>query len=613
MKTQEKLIQQEEQLPINQEITGSELYRYTLEMLNVEKIGVYTGGRVIDLLDKLGQSKEIKLITGPHEQDLGHAFQAYFKVSRKPGFLIVTSGPGGTNSSTPVKDAQSDSDAIILTIGQVPLESIKDGEESFQGAPMIEPFKYWTKWSYRIKSADEIQSVLKTAYFISTEGRPGPVVLELPSPIAQFQKAKLKPIDEVQLIDIENNNIPNVYNEIRIRKSNLNELIKSIEKSKRPITVAGGGIYNAGAMKELLQFSILTDIPFTTTLILIGAMPKHKLNLGLPGMHGFPENNLAIYNSDLVIYIGARLDDRIILDPEKFAPNAEIFWIEPNNPGIGNKIANRVKKVEVDAKESLRYLIANLKQIKHEEWLEQILSWRKKYPMPKHVPRTVIEQIRKFVDIYEENEPYLTTGVGAHQMFLAEFWNFNPDSNKKMLLTSGGLGTMGTGTPFAIGALLADPERSVYVFNGDGSLVMDQRSLLLAYQLKKCNLIGKNSFVKEIVFRDNSLSMVDHWQDQFWNSNKTASDLDLPLKYFENMASQNEFKYFLVDYLNGNSDNNISVIENFVKHRGNALLEVRMFPEPVLPMIPSMKSIDKMRLPNGNILDKEDLLIGKNN
>lgn len=613
-----------ERLPLGSEVTGSEAYRYTLEMLGVEIVGVYIGGRNIDLLDKLGKSPSIKLVTGVHEQDLGHIIQAYARVTnnlsnavtkgKKPGFYIVTSGPGGTNAATPIKDAHSDSDPVVLTIGQVSIDSLEEGEEAFQGADMVQPFKHWAKWAYRIKNADEIQSALKTAFYTATNGRPGPVVLELPSPIAQSQKTKLLPLDEVPLMSYEVST-PNVYNKINIEKATLEDLARDVKQSKRPMMIGGGGIYNAGAVREFLQFAELGGIPYSTTLMLLGALEsKARLNLGLPGMHGSPESNLAIHNSDLLIYIGGKLDDRVIGDPTQFAPYAVRYWLEPYNPGISSGIAKRVKKVEVDAKTALDYLIANSEPVKHTEWIRQINHWREKYPMPTHVPSEVIKQIRKLVDKHEEREPYVTTGVGTHQMFLAEFWNFNPELGKKMLITSGGLGTMGTGIPFGIGAMIADTETPVYVFNGDGSLIMDQRSLLTAWQMYKDGLTDSKHGLKVVVFRDNTLGMVDHWQGQFWKGNKVATQLDMPERYFLNMANQNEFRYFMVDHVKdvkGNNEENTSALEKFVKYRGNALLEVRMLPQSAFPMIPSMQGVSKIILPYGMQLDPNDLLVGK--
>lgn len=603
--------------PVGQELTGSEIYRYTLEMLGMYKIFVYTGGRVLDLLDKIGQSQKIQLIMGPHEQDLGHAAQAYFKVTRKPSNLIVTSGPGGTNPSTVVKDAQSDSDGCILTVGQVPIEALEIGDEPFQGAPIIEAYKPWAKWVIRVTRAEDIQSVLKTAYHVATTGRPGPVVIELPSPVAQLQKAILQPLDKVPLMQVQRD-VPKVYANIKVRTFHLGELVDALSKSERPITIAGGGVYNAGATKELLEFARWAEVPFATTLMLLGAMPQHKLNLGLPGMHGNVSTNLTINNSDLLVGVGNRWDDRIVGDPTKFAPFAKaIYWIEPNHPGINEIIGKRVRKIEMDAQDALTYLLLNIPKISHHSWTGKIYEWQQKYPMPNHVPRFVIEAVNRFVREYEAKEPYITTGVGAHQMFVAEYWQFNPDIGRKMLLTSGGLGTMGTGTPFAIGALIAEPDRPVYVFNGDGSLVMDQRSLLMAYQMS--GVLNKhNNGLKQIVFRDKTLGMVDHWQNSFWNGRKSASELHLPSAYFKRMSEQNEFAYFLADFLVQNEGDkkraeefNLPVIEDFVRYRGNALLEVRLNPVPALPMIPSGKGLDSLILPAGMKLDSADLIYGK--
>lgn len=594
--------------PIGQKLTGSELYRHTLEMLGIELAGVYIGGRCIDLIDKLGQSEKIKIVTGPCESDLGHAVQAYFKVTRKPGVLVVTSGPGGTNAATPVKDAHSDSDALILTIGQVPDEDIVMQNEPFQGAAMIEPFGYWSKWTYRITKAEEIQPVLKTAYQLSISGRPGPVVIELPSPVAQFQKAKLNPLDEVPLIDV-NLSKPIVYSVVDVKPANLDDVTDALIHSKRPAMIAGNGVYNARATEYLLQVAEKGQIPFMTTLLLLGAVKQHRLNHGLPGMHGPTENNLAVHNSDVVVYIGGRLDDRVVGDPDKFAPDAKIFWIEPNYPGISPTIASRVYKVMADSKDALQYMLANLPQLEHERWISQIDVWGKKYPLPTHVPREVIEQIRKFVTMYEPKEPYITTGVGAHQMFLAEFWHFNPEQCMKMLLSSGGLGTMGTGMPFGIGAAIADPHRPVYVFNGDGSSIMDQRSKLMAWQLaQEGSLYG----IKEVLFRDGTLGMVDFWQTEFWESRKTATEIRAPLRYFEKAAEQNEFAYFMADYRTNVATENRKILEYFVQHRGNAVLEVRMLPESVRPLIPAGKGVQSVRLNHSKELDPADLMVGKN-
>ena len=600
---------------VGDEVTGSQAMVYTLEKLGVEKVAAYIGGRAIELIDKLGQSRKIELIEGPAESDLGHAMQAYFKVTRKPGVVVVTSGPGGTNLATPIKDAQSDGDALIAIIGQVPNEAIDVGEEAFQGAPIVEPYALWSKAGFRIDNVDQIQSVLKTAYEVSTKGRPGPVVIELPSPIAKDHKTKLQHLDYVPLIPIAPRN-PAIYTKIQVKSVGLDDLVGAMKYSNRPTAVLGGGIYNGKAVEESVQVMGKSQIPFFATLMLLGAVKRSPFYFGMPGMHGPAENNLALHNSDLVLYAGGRLDDRIIGDPKRFAPDAKLFWLEPNYPGIGTAIAQRVQKIEMEAKPAMEYLLRNLPVKNNEKWINQIHEWREKYPAADHVSADVIKMVREFSKKHEKKEPFVATGVGAHQMDLAQNWDFNPQDGYKMLLTSGGLGTMGTGLPFAVGSQIADPTRPVYLFNGDGSSVMDMRSMLFAWDLFKQR---KSYGIKQIVFRDESLNMVEFWQDRHWDGRKTATQLRLPKNYFWNLAIAHEFSPFTVDYKKDSTGKkevdlewNRKIIEEFVRYKGNALLEVRLAPHNVLPMIPAAQSVAEIVLPKGQKLDPNDLTIGRN-
>ncbi|MBI2107737.1 thiamine pyrophosphate-binding protein, partial [Candidatus Woesearchaeota archaeon] len=569
----------------------------------------YTGGRALPLLDSMYDSARIRTHQGPHEQDMGHSAQAYFKVTRKPGALIVTSGPGATNLATSIKDAGSDGDGLILIVGQIPNKAIDIGEEAFQGAKIVEPYSHWAKWTYRIRNAGEIQSVVKTAYLMAQSGRPGSVVIEFPSPV-QLQTDTLRHLDEVPVFE-KNIELPILYGD-ELKKAGLDYAVEQLAGAKRPVIYAGGGVYNAGAVRELLELAEKIDAPFATTLMLLGALPSsHRLNLGMPGMHGHPDAILAMHNADKLLVVGARLDDRIVGDPELFAPYAEILWVEPNYPGISEEIAGRVTKIEADARHALQHLSSNVPGAEHGQWLSQIYDWREEYPMPTRAPRQVIEHLNRAVRKYEDREPYVTTGVGGHQMFLAEFWDFDPEIGKRMLLTSGGLGTMGTGTPFGIGALIADPDRPVYVFNGDGSFIMDQRSLLTAYQMKQDGLIGEDNGLKEIVFRDNSLGMVGFWQNRFYRERKAYSELRMPQEYFKHIALANEFAYFTANFIDGNPEQNAQILDSFAAYRGNALLEVRLLPTEVLPMVPSGKSAKDIILPYGMNLDENDLLVGK--
>ena len=307
---------------------------------------------------------------------------------------------------------------------------------------MIHPYSHWSKWACRITKPEEIQSVLKTAYKLATAGRPGPITIEFPGSV-QMKTAVLKTLEEIPERGIKEK-IPPVYLNKEVQKAGLEEIVRALMNAKRPVIYAGGGIYHSHSAEQLEQFAEQNDIPYVTTLMLLGAMKKNPLNIGFPGMHGRVENNLALHNADVILAIGARLDDRIVGNPEKFAPGAEIYWIEPHFPGIGRVMAQRVKKTEADAQDALEYLIEKTAENgkiagntqKHAEWRNQIQQWKEKYPMPHHVPREVIEEIRKNVDRYEPKEPYVATGVGAHQMFLAEYWTFNPEEGKKMLLSS---------------------------------------------------------------------------------------------------------------------------------------------------------------------------------
>jgi acetolactate synthase I/II/III large subunit len=585
--------------PIGQEMTGSEIYRHTLEMLGIEKVGAYIGGRVIDLLDKVGKSSALELMSGPHEQDLGHVLQGYYKIARKPGVLIVTSGPGGTNTATPLQDALSDGDGLIVTVGQVSLESLADGEESFQGAVMVETLGGHSKWAYRITRAEDIQRALKTAYHVATDGRPGSVLLELPSPIAQHEKTLLKDIGEVAMFPVPAKE-PALYGNIDLRRASIEDATNALSKAERPVIIAGNGVHHANASKLLTLAAEKYDTPFMPTLPFLGAAMRHSLNKGMPGMHGSVANNLAIYHSDVLIYLGGRLDDRVIGNAKQFAPHAQIYWMDPHQPGIGRAIAERVIKVDGDAKESLEAFLRKSTQCLHPQWSAQITAWEKEYPMPSHSPGMLIQSIRQAIEREGQPEPYVATGVGAHQMFVAQYWKFDGDGSRNYLLTSGGLGTMGTGIPFGVGAMHADPTRPVYVFNGDGSMMMDQRSLSMAWKLQQEN--KDNYGLKVVLFRDNTLGMVDHWQNEAWGGRKTLSDVDLPKNYFKHMARMNHFRYFSATISDPHTMPT-RTIGDFVNAVGNAMFEVRLSPQGVFPMIPAGTYVGETKLPRGERID----------
>jgi len=606
-------------LPFGSELPGSKIFAESIRQHNGEFVLAYTGGRVIELLDKIEESG-LKIIMGPDEMDMGHMAEAYFRRTRTPLHLIVTSGVG-VKAALPVVNALYDSNGFILTVGQVSYSELEMDIELFQGAKIVEPFAHWAKWAYRIPSADMIQRALKTAYFAIANGRTGPVVFELSSDVAQKEKAVFKPLEEVPLIELEAKK-PKVYSVVDIKFGNLDEVIQSWSTAKRPVLMFGGGVYHSRAIPEALKLAERADTPYAQTLMVKGAMNSDKglgasnlqritlLNMDLAGMHGETATQLAIHSSDFLLGVGQRWDDRITLDAERFAPYAKMMWIEENNPGIREAIARRLVKIEMNPKKALEYLVENIPILNHDEWVSQILRWRKEYPMPKHVQRMVIEQLRELTRKYEPKEPVITTGVGVHQMMVAQYWDF-VSNGKPNLITAGSIAPMGVGVPYGIGVLLADPSDPVYVLNGDGSAVMDQRSLIMAYLFRK-KLKEHHNGLKQVIFRDNTLGMVRHWQNEMWQERRVASDLTdmIPPKYFRGMAYQNHFKYFRVDYRKEDSPKNFGVLEEFVKYRGNAILEVRMLPVPIEPMIPGNKYVGESLLPGGMKVDPADLLVG---
>jgi acetolactate synthase I/II/III large subunit len=613
------------QIPVGQTMLGSSAYAWTLRQLDAQKVFFYIGGPIIGIAKAIeNEVGGIEIVIGPDEIDLGHAAEGYFRVTGKPINVLNTSGVV-VKQASPLLAATMDSQSIIVTVGQVSYEGLAIGDELFQGARLVEPLREYVKWAYRIPNADMIQPALKTAYHLATTGRPGAILLELAGVISNEQKTVLKDIDEVPLIRYRQKK-PKVYHLVNVQKAELGELKERMEQSQRPVLMLGAGVHHAGAVEQALDYGQKTDTPMVATLNVLGAIDSNaagngtalgnlidRLYLGMTGMHGSIWAQLAVHSADLVVGIGNRFDNRITLNANEFAPDADIYWINPHNPGISKIIAGRVKKIDMDARAALDALVAGSSNLKHDRWLEQINQWKLKYEMPVHVPRGVIQHTREFTMMHECKEPYVPTGVGQHQMWVAQFWRFDPESGKNMFLSSGGLAPMGIAAPLAAGALMAEPDRPVYVFNGDGSALMDIRSLLFGYQMRD-ELAQHGNGMKQIIFRDNSLGMVRNWQSNMYGKSFNATDLSnlIPRDYFKDQARAAHFAYFSADYIDGNPFVNRAIIENFVKYRGNAILEVRMRPVEALPMTPGTKSVRDAYLPNGNKVDPADLLVGRN-
>lgn len=475
----------------------------------VEVIFGIPGGAVLPLFDVLFEFP-IRLILTRHEQGAVHAADGYARASGKVGCCLVTSGPGGTNTVTGIATSHMDSIPLVIITGQVPTSYI--GNDAFQEADVVGITRPCTKHNYLIKDVSQIARVVKEAFYIASTGRPGPVLIDLPKDIMD-QKTD-----------------PNFDEHIKLRgykptyeghQGQIVRASKAIVKAKKPVIYAGGGVILAGASQELRTFAELTQIPVTNTLMGLGGFPgTHPLFLGMLGMHGTYRANMAVSESDLLIAIGARFDDRVTGKIDGFAPKAQIIHIDIDPTSISKKIRVDIPIVG-DAKNIMQRLIDCLLKtdknwaLEHHKWLETIENWRIRYPLSysqsdKIKPQFVVEKIYELT----RGQAIISTEVGQNQMWAAQFYSY---SQPRSFLSSGGLGTMGYGFPAAIGAQIAFPDRLVFDIAGDGSFQMNIQELATAVQYRLP--------VKVAILNNQFLGMVRQWQQMFYNKRYSSSCL----------------------------------------------------------------------------------------
>ncbi|MEC0092837.1 biosynthetic-type acetolactate synthase large subunit [Paenibacillus macquariensis] len=487
-------------------ITGSEVLLRSLLLEGVDCVFGYPGGAVLYIYDAMYGFDDFKHLLTRHEQGAIHAADGYARASGKVGVCIATSGPGATNLVTGIATAYMDSVPMVVITGNVATTLI--GTDAFQEADITGITMPITKHSYLVRDVEDLPRVIHEAFHIANTGRKGPVLIDIPKDVSAAMTL-FKPVEDVNVRGYNPRTVPN--------KLQLDKLAQAISEAKRPFILAGGGVIYSGAHEELFEFATRTGIPITTTLLGLGAFPSgHELWTGMPGMHGTYTSNNAIQQCDLLINIGARFDDRVTGKLNGFAPHAKIVHIDIDPAEIGKNVAVDIPIVG-DVKtvlEMINPLVSHTD--KADAWRTQLQQWKQEYPFRYTdsddvlKPQWVIEMLNETT----KGEAIVTTDVGQHQMWAAQYYKFN---HPRSWITSGGLGTMGFGLPSAIGAQMAQPERLVISINGDGGIQMCSQELAI------CAI--NNIPVKIVIINNQVLGMVRQWQELIYENRYSHIDL----------------------------------------------------------------------------------------
>ena len=496
-------------------LSGAQMVVKSLEDLGVKYLFGYPGGAVLDIYDALFEHEKIEHILVRHEQAAVHAADGYARATGDVGSVLVTSGPGATNTITGIATAYMDSIPLVVLSGQVPTTVI--GEDAFQETDMVGCSRPIVKHSFLVKKAEDIPEAIAKAYYIAKTGRPGPVVVDLPKDIVNpLMKA---PYELPKDINIRSYKPSTKGHPRQIKKA-----VESLLEAKRPVIYTGGGIIASQASAELTQLAELVNAPVTNTLMGLGGISgEHPQFIGMLGMHGTYEANKAMHNADLIFAIGARFDDRVTNNVSKFCPNAKIVHVDVDPTSISKTIQAHVPVVG-EAKTVLLQLLELLEKTGEKPdsdalaaWWQQIDQWRAMdslgyQPKPDEIlPQQVIQCLHKVTN----GDAYVTSDVGQHQMFAALYYPFK---KPRQWINSGGLGTMGFGLPSAMGVKLAFPDSDVACVTGDGSIQMNiqELSTCLQYDIP----------VKIVNLNNASLGMVKQWQSMFYNGRHSHSYMD---------------------------------------------------------------------------------------
>jgi len=557
------------------QISGAQMVIEALIAEGVDTVFGYPGGAIMNVYDEIYKQDGFKHILNRHEQASIHAAEGYAKASGKVGVAMITSGPGFTNAVTGLADAYMDSVPLVVISGQVPMSLI--GTDAFQEIDAVGISRSCTKHNYLVTDAKDLPRVLKEAFYIASTGRPGPVHVDIPKDVTA-QIAEFNYDIEIELETYK----PHVKgNPRQIKKA-----MEAISKAKRPLFYLGGGIINANAAYEVRDFVHKTGIPAVETFMARGVLSHDDdLLIGMLGMHGSYASNMAMSETDLVIGLGARFDDRVTGKLSEFAKNAGVIHVDIDPASI-SKLVNADYPIVGDVKNVVNEMLSQVDKVnpKHyEAWRETVRNFNELHPLTYHEdsdrlkPQWVIERVGELLG----DDANISTDVGQHQMWSGQFYPF---SRPRQFISSGGLGTMGFGFPAALGVKAATPEKTSINFTGDGSILMNCQELMTAVE-KKLPVIN-------IILNNNFLGMVRQWQTLFYDKRHSETDLSVQPDFVKlseafgglgyRVHTKEEFDAALKDAV----EKNVVAFIEVIIHRM----------ENVMPMVPAGGSLFNMML-----------------
>ena len=576
----------------NLTMSGADAILRVLEEQGVEVIFGYPGGAILPIYDSLFKSNSIKHILVRHEQAAVHAAEGYARSTGKVGVVLVTSGPGATNTVTGLTDAMMDSVPVVCISGQVPTHMI--GNDAFQEADIVGITRPCTKHNYLVKDVNKLAGCIHSAFYIAKNGRPGPVLVDVPKDIQTF-KTNYPGKKQTKILSYYK---PTLLPDDK----KVDQMIDLLQKSKKPIFYVGGGIINSGisASKDLSFLIKKTGFPCTQTLMGLGAFPtSDKQFIGMLGMHGTYEANMSMHQSDLLICVGARFDDRITGKVSGFSPNSKKIHLD-----IDASSFNKSVNVDLTIQGDLSKILSKIKQkiLKRKisfnpdnclDWWKKIEKWQSKDCLKFSNSKSIIKPqyaLQRLNDLTVAHDPFYTTEVGQHQMWAAQFLTFN---KPKHWMTSGGLGTMGYGLPAAMGVQIAHPKGLVIDVAGEASILMNiqEMSTIKQYRLP----------VKIFILNNHYMGMVRQWQELMHGNRLSESYMD-SLPDFVKLAES-----FGATGLRAEKPSDLdSLIKEMLKIKGPVICDIVVDPnENCFPMIPSGSTHDQMLLGPEDELDGE--------